>query len=83
MRGMRDHVSTFNSPVKLRSHVWPDPDAARIAPGAAERVRAAHTRGKHPVRFGTPPLFHTFHYVRGFEPGMIDIALHRDILRGH
>ena len=55
---------------------WPDPEAPGLIAGdAGERARAAHERQMHLTAVGLAPIFHQYHYFRGFERWMLDVKL--------
>jgi len=59
---------------------WPDPDApGQVADDAAEKARAARERQDRATAVGVAPLFHQYHYLRGFEQWMIDVKLNRAV----
>ena len=70
------------SVAEVEAHDWPDPEApGLVAADAAERARAMRAEGVRATAIGVPPLFHQYHYLRGFEQWMVDIKLNRDIHR--
>jgi uroporphyrinogen decarboxylase len=55
---------------------WPDPDApGLVAADARERAQAVRDRTEYVTAVGVPPIFHQYHYLRGFEEWMIDVKL--------
>jgi uroporphyrinogen decarboxylase len=59
---------------------WPDPDAfGQVDAGVRDRARALHDRGEYATALGLPPLYHQYHYLRGFEQWMVDIKLNRPV----
>jgi uroporphyrinogen decarboxylase len=55
---------------------WPDPEAPDlIAADARERAQAARRQSERVVAVGMPPIFHQYHYLRGFEEWMLDVRL--------
>lgn len=64
----------------VEAHDWPDPlDDRWLAPDLASKTRRLRERGDRLVSVGMPPLFHQYHYMRGFEQWMVDVKLHREI----
>jgi uroporphyrinogen decarboxylase len=59
---------------------WPDPEApGLIAPDAREMARAIRERTERATVVGVPPIFHQYHYLRGFEEWMLDVRLKRGV----
>lgn len=59
---------------------WPDPDApGLVAPDAREEAQALRDAGCCVVTVGMRPIFHQYHYLRGFEQWMMDIRLNRSV----
>jgi len=55
---------------------WPDPDApGLIAPDAREKAAAIGAESEHVTTVALAPLFHQYHYLRGFERWMLDVKL--------
>jgi uroporphyrinogen decarboxylase len=55
---------------------WPDPELpGQIADDTLERVQAACAQGRHAITVGLAPIFHQYHYLRGFEQWMLDVKL--------
>jgi uroporphyrinogen decarboxylase len=59
---------------------WPDPDApGLITPDAAEKARQLRQPNGRVRAVVVAPLFHQYHYLRGFEQWMLDVKLHRGV----
>jgi uroporphyrinogen decarboxylase len=55
---------------------WPDPDApGLIATDVRERAQVLYDQGEFLTSVGLPPIFHQYHYLRGFERWMLDVRL--------
>jgi uroporphyrinogen decarboxylase len=55
---------------------WPDPEApGMIAPDARQEAQRLAAESDQLTTVGVPPLFHQFHYLRGFEQWMMDVRL--------
>jgi uroporphyrinogen decarboxylase len=55
---------------------WPDPEApGLIAVDAEEGAKALRAQGQHAISVGLPPIYHQYHYLRGFEAWMLDVRL--------
>jgi uroporphyrinogen decarboxylase len=75
-------LSAAETVAEVDAYPWPDPEApGLVAPDAAARARALHAAGERAVAVGVGPLFHRYHYLRGFEGWMVDIAQRRDMHR--
>lgn len=66
---------------------WPDPEAPEwVAVDAADKARAKRDSTDGVIGVGISPLFHQYHYLRGFEEWMMDIAGNRGVheaIAGH
>lgn len=59
---------------------WPDPEApGLITEGARDRARKARKKTDRAIAVGLCPLFHQYHYLRGFEQWMVDMKLNRGL----
>jgi uroporphyrinogen decarboxylase len=64
----------------VESFDWPDPDTpGLIALDAREQAQALYRRGEFVTSVGLPPIFHQYHYLRGFEGWMLDVRLNPDV----
>ena len=55
---------------------WPDPEApGLIAEDARAKAEALHEQKDYVTAVGVGPIFHQYHYLRGFEQWMIDVKL--------
>jgi uroporphyrinogen decarboxylase len=64
----------------VEAHSWPDPESpGAVAQDARERAKTHHAQGEYMTAVGVPPLFHQYHYLRGFEQWMIDVKLNRGV----
>jgi len=60
----------------VEAFAWPDPEApGLIAEDAREQARILHDRGESVTSLGLPPIYHQYHYLRGFERWMLDVRL--------
>jgi uroporphyrinogen decarboxylase len=60
----------------VESCAWPDPDTpGLIAEDARSRALALRDRGEYVTSVGLPPIYHQYHYLRGFERWMLDVRL--------
>jgi uroporphyrinogen decarboxylase len=67
------HAETISD---VEAFDWPDPEAPGwIAEDARERAAVVHGQGGYVTAVGVAPLFHQYHYLRGFEQWMIDVKL--------
>ncbi|MFH1571216.1 MAG: uroporphyrinogen decarboxylase family protein [Gemmatimonadota bacterium] len=65
---------------EVEAFPWPDPEAPEwIAPDAAAKAEAKRQSTDGLIAVGIPPLFHQYHYLRGFEAWMLDIAENRAV----
>ena len=66
---------------------WPDAEAVEwVAADAAARARAKRESTDGLINVGIGPLFHQYHYLRGFDEWMLDIAGNRAVhqaIAGH
>lgn len=61
---------------------WPDPEARGwVADDARDKARAARAVTHPLISVHVPALFHQYHYLRGFERWMLDVATARDLHR--
>ncbi len=59
---------------------WPDVDGSDlVAAGARERAREIHERGEYAMSVGVGMLFHRYHYLRGFEQWLVDMAANPEL----
>jgi uroporphyrinogen decarboxylase len=65
---------------EIEAFAWPDPDEpGLIAPDARDKVERARDADEQAVYIGVGPIFHQYHYLRGFEQWMVDIAQNRGV----
>ncbi|MBN1399657.1 MAG: hypothetical protein JXA74_02405, partial [Anaerolineae bacterium] len=65
---------------EIEAHPWPDPEApGLIAADAQAQARSLRGANERAVAVSVAPLFHQYHYVRGFEGWMLDIAQRPDL----
>ena len=61
---------------------WPEVDGPElVAPDAREKARQAREKGEYVTAVGVEPLFHRYHYMRGFEQWLVDIKASPDVHR--
>ena len=61
---------------------WPDPQApGMIADDAREKAKRVRQGGKWVTTVGVAPIFHQYHYIRGFEQWMMDVRLNPAVHR--
>ena len=59
---------------------WPDPEASTwIEEDVRARAKRAREQQDRVITVNVAPLFHQYHYLRGFEQWMIDVKLNRDV----
>jgi uroporphyrinogen decarboxylase len=59
---------------------WPDPEApGLIAEDAREESKAVAAQTDRVIAIGVPPIFHQYHYLRGFEQWMVDVKLNSGV----
>ena len=59
---------------------WPDPEApGLVTADARKRAKKARKKTDRAIAVGLSPLFHQYHYLRGFEQWMVDVKLNRGI----
>ena len=59
---------------------WPDPEApGLIDPDLRERARRARDGRDGVITLNVAPIFHQYHYLRGFEQWMMDVRLNRAV----
>lgn len=62
------------------AYPWPDPSGpGLIRNDLATRAAILHAAGDRVLSLGIAPLFHQYHYLRGFERWMLDVKLARDV----
>jgi uroporphyrinogen decarboxylase len=65
---------------EIEAFDWPDPTApGLIADDARTKAKAIYEAQRYMTALEVSPLFHQYHYLRGFEQWMIDIKLNRDV----
>ena len=76
-------LAAAESLAEIEAFAWPDPHApGLIAPNARAEAQAMRDAGNHALSAGLSPIFHQYHYLRGFAQWMMDIRLNRAIHEG-
>jgi uroporphyrinogen decarboxylase len=69
-------LAEAESVADVEAFSWPDPVApGLVAEDAREKAQALHDQGRYVTAVGLPPIYHQFHYLRGFERWMLDVRL--------
>jgi uroporphyrinogen decarboxylase len=59
---------------------WPDvANSDLVSVGARERAREIYKKGEYATSVGVGMLFHRYHYLRGFEQWLIDMAANPEL----
>jgi len=65
---------------EIEAFDWPDPEApGLVTADARNRAKKARKKTDRAITVGLSPLFHQYHYLRGFEQWMVDVKLNRGI----
>ena len=72
-----DHAETIEDVERFN---WPDVDNSDlVAEDARERAREIRERGEYATSVGVGMLFHRYHYLRGFEQWLVDMATNPEL----